>query len=328
VSARGGAWVVVEHGADGLLSTSLEAIGLARSLGLGEVTAVAAGDSVSALAADLFAYGADRVVTLEDPQLAVYRTDPYAGAIGALVRERAPRLVLLAGSARGRDLAAALAADLDAPLATDALEIRADGGDVVFVRPSFGGNLFSTLRPKGDAPRLATIRARAYPMPARDAGRSGTPESVAPRIDAAAIRTETLGFEAEEGATVNLVDANVIVSGGRGLGKPENFSLVRELADALGGAVGASRAVVDAGWIPYVHQVGQTGRTVKPKLYVACGISGAIQHLAGMRTSDTIVAINKDPAAPIFKVATWGIVGDLFEIVPLLTKKLRAKLGK
>jgi electron transfer flavoprotein alpha subunit len=217
---------------------------------------------------------------------------------------------------------------LGAPLVVDASDIRAEGGDLVFTRPSFGGNLFSTIRTVGSGPRLATVRARAFPMPAAVDGRAGEVETVAPAIDDAAIRTEVLGFEAETGNVVNLVDANVIVSGGRGLGKPENFALVKDLADALGGAVGASRAVVDAGWIPYVHQVGQTGRTVKPKLYIACGISGAIQHLAGMRTSDTIIAINKDASAPIFKVATWGVVGDLFEVVPLLTKKLRARLGR
>jgi electron transfer flavoprotein alpha subunit len=321
-------WVVVEHSKDGILSTSLEAIGLAKTLAPAGVTAVLAGESVRGPANDLLAFGLEGVVAIEDPRLTPYRTDPFAQCLGALIRERGPRLVLIAGSARGRDLAAALAADLGAPLAADALEIRADGDALVFVRPSFGGNLFSTLRTKGSGTCFATVRARAYPMPERAAAPAGRVEMVAARIDDAAVRTEVLGFEEEAGATVNLVDANVIVSGGRGLGKPENFSVVRDLADALGGAVGASRAVVDAGWIPYVHQVGQTGRTVKPKLYIACGISGAIQHLAGMRTSDTIVAINKDANAPIFKVATWGIVGDLFEIVPLLTKKLKAKLGR
>ncbi|MFN0151281.1 MAG: electron transfer flavoprotein subunit alpha/FixB family protein [bacterium] len=328
MSALAKVWVVVEHSTDGILTTSLEAIGLAKSLTGGAVTAVLLGDAVGSAADDLFAYGASNVIALEDSRLAGYRTDPHASALGALVRERSPQLVLFAGSPRGRDLSAAVAADTGAPLAVDALEIRADESGIVFVRPSFGGNLFSTLRAPAGATALATIRARAYAMPPRADAPPGAVERVAAQIDDAAIRTEVLGFEAEAGATVNLVDANVIVAGGRGLGKPENFSLMHELAGVLGGAVGASRAVVDAGWIPYVHQVGQTGRTVKPKLYIACGISGAIQHLAGMRTADTIVAINKDPNAPIFKVATWGVVGDIFEIVPLLTQKLRAKLGK
>ncbi len=322
-------WVVVEHGADGILSTSLESLGLARRLAAaGGVTAVVVGDAVARIAPELFAFGADRVLALEDARLGTYRTGPFASAFGALLRDRTPDLVLFAGSTRGRDAAAAIAADLGAPLVVDASDIRIDAEGLVFVRPSFGGNLFSTIRTAGEGPRLATIRARAYPMPERAAGRTGEVESVAASIDEASIQTEVLGFEAQDAGEVNLVDANVIVSGGRGLGKPENFAVVRALADALGGAVGASRAVVDAGWIPYLHQVGQTGRTVKPKLYIACGISGAIQHLAGMRTSDTIVAINKDANAPIFKVATWGVVGDLFDIVPLLTKKLRARLGK
>ena len=329
MSAPAQVWVVVERTDGGILSTSIESMGLAKRLaGPGGVSAVLLGDGAAALAPETFAFGADRALVIEDARLSPYRTDPHAAALGALVRDRRPDLVLFAGSIRGRDVAAALAADLPAPLVVDASEIRVDGEGLSFVRPSFGGNLFTTIRAAGAGPRLATIRARAYPMPERASGRAGEVESVAARIDDASIRTEVLGFEAQEAGEVNLVDANVIVSGGRGLGKPENFSLVRDLADALGGAVGASRAVVDAGWIPYVHQVGQTGRTVKPKLYIACGISGAIQHLAGMRTSDTIVAINKDANAPIFKVATWGVVGDLFEIVPLLTKKLRARLGK
>lgn len=328
MSALAKVWVVVEHGGDGILTTSLEAIGLAKSLTGGAVTAVLLGESAGAAAAELGAYGASSVIAIEDARLAAYRTDPHASALGAIVRERAPELVLFAGSPRGRDLSAAVAADLGLPLAVDALEIRADAGEIVFVRPSFGGNLLSTLRAAAGKTCLATIRARAYALPARAEGAPAAVERLAAQIDDAAVRTEVLGFEAEAGATVNLVDANVIVAGGRGLGKPESFALMHELAGVLGGAVGASRAVVDAGWIPYVHQVGQTGRTVKPKLYIACGISGAIQHLAGMRTADTIVAINKDPNAPIFKVATWGIVADLFEVVPLLTKKLRAKLGK
>lgn len=329
MSALSKVWVVVEHGPSGILSTSLEALGLARTLAApGGVSAVLLGDAVAGRAAEIFPYGADRVLAVLDPRLALYRTDPYASALGALIRERTPDLVLTAGSPRGRDLAAALAGDLGAPLVTDATDVRLDGEGLVFIRPSFGGNLFSTIRVAGDGTRLATVRARAFPVPERADGRKGKVETVAAAIDDASVRTEVLGFEEETGAVVNLADANVIVAGGRGLGKAENFALVQELADLVGGAVGASRAVVDAGWIPYVHQVGQTGRTVKPKLYIACGISGAIQHLAGMRTADTIVAINKDPNAPIFKVATWGVVGDLFEIVPLLTKKLRARLGK
>ncbi len=322
-------WVVVEYAKAGILGTSFEALGIARDLCAdGGVTAVVLGEKVAHLAPRFFPYGADRVLAVEDARLKVYRTEPYASALAALARARGPQLVLFPGSTRGRDASAALAAELGAPLVVDASDIRVEDGEPVFTRPSFGGNLFSTIRAVGVGPRLATVRARAFPMPTATDGRSGDVETVAPTIDDAAIRTEVLGFEAETGSVVNLVDANVIVSGGRGLGKPENFSLVRDLADAVGGAVGASRAVVDAGWIPYVHQVGQTGRTVKPKLYIACGISGAIQHLAGMRTSDTIIAINKDASAPIFKVATWGVVGDLFEIVPLLTKKIRARLGK
>jgi electron transfer flavoprotein alpha subunit len=222
-----------------------------------------------------------------------------------------------------RDFSAALAADLGVGLAADTTNATIEGGQISAVRPSHGGNVINTLSLGSARPAVISTRKGSFAEAQEQPGRSG--ETINEGMPAIEIRTKVTTVAPRQGA-VNLADAAIIVSGGRGLGSPENyFKLIPPLAEALGGAYGASRAIVDAGWIPYEHQVGQTGKTVSPKLYVACGISGAIQHLAGMRTSRTIVAINKDADAPIFRVATYGLVGDVSEIVPLLTEEIKKR---
>jgi electron transfer flavoprotein alpha subunit len=238
------------------------------------------------------------------------------------------RLILVAATFRGKEIAGGVAAALDLGLTTEAVDVAVEGDSYKVTRACFGGNRLASLSIAGPAAVIAP-RLKAFPVPEADSGRQGEVIQESAAVEAAeSDAVKSLGAPASDGeAEVNLTDAEIIVSGGRGLGKADSFSMVHDLAGVLGGAVGASRAVVDDGWIPYAHQVGQTGRTVTPKLYVACGISGAIQHLAGMRNSEVIVAINKDPEAPIFKVATYGIVGDVFEVLPKLTEALKGKLG-
>jgi electron transfer flavoprotein alpha subunit len=207
------------------------------------------------------------------------------------------------------------------------LDIDAQSGLVKFIRPTFGGNILATVVCPEARPQMGTIRPKAFPVPDQDPSRSAREVAADMALSEDDVPTKVTGFLEEKGA-VNLADADVIVAGGRGMVAPENFEKLQQLADVIGAAVGASRAAVDAGWIEYPHQVGQTGKTVKPRLYIACGISGAIQHVAGMRTSDVIVAINKDPNAPIFKIASFGAVGDALEIIPMLTERFREALGK
>lgn len=302
---------------------------LADSLG-SKLCGVILGDSVSRLSQDIFDHGADVAYVVESPALRKYRTDPYVDAASLLIRKYKPEIVLMGATTTGRDFAGALATEIGTGLTADCtgLEIEPETKNLIQTRPAFGGNIMAQIICRRHRPQMATVRPKVMELPKRVAGRKG--QIIREKIDFDEERflTKVLEFIKEEGSTVNLADANVIVSGGRGLGEPQNFKIIEELAKALGGAVGASRAAVDAGWIPYPHQVGQTGKTVRPKLYIACGISGAIQHLAGMQTSDIIVAINKDPDAPIFKVATFGIVGDLFKVVPLLTEKFKKRMGK
>jgi electron transfer flavoprotein alpha subunit len=244
-----------------------------------------------------------------------------------LVQEHQPAVFLMGASSRGRELAPYLAAKLGVGLAADCIEIGVDGGSLVATRPALAGNVITKIT-YGDArPQMATLRRRVFPPLEADAGRSGQVITAGAVLSEDDIPTKVVEFVTQEGE-VSLTDANIIVSGGRGVAGPEGFEPVLALANVLGGAMGASRAAVDAGWIPYAHQVGQTGKTVQPDLYIAAGISGAIQHLAGMKTAKVIVAINKDPEAPIFKVANYGVVGDLFKIVPALTEEFSKRLGK
>jgi len=333
-----GVWVVAEH-LTGLGATrapirrgSRELLGegrrLAEKLGV-ELSAVLLGDGVEPMARDLVAYGADKVYLAQDPVLANYRTGPYTDVLAGLINQHKPEIVLISATPQGRDLAPRVAARLSAGLTADCTGLDIDESERLLVqtRPAFGGNLMATIVSRHARPQMATVRPGVMKALEPDPSRTGEIVNVPVHLDERSMLTKIVEIvQLDTDGRVNLQDAEIIVSGGRGLGKPENFTLIRELAEALGGAVGASRAAVDAGWIPAYHQVGQTGRTVQPKLYIACGISGAVQHLAGMSSADCIIAINKDPAAPIFNIATHSVVGDLFEILPALTKKLREAL--
>ncbi len=297
---------------------------LAAALG-GSLSAVVVGSGVGAVAQKAAAYGADTVYSVDDPRLSPYTTDGHVAAVKAAVAAAQPSLILAGASFQMRDFGAALAADLDAGLVVDAIDLKADGGAITAVRPSHGGNVINTYAFAAGRPVVALVRKQSFPE-AQPGAAAGSVQALA--LDGAEIRTTVTSVAPKTGA-VNLTDAAIIVTGGRGLGDKDNYyKLIPPLAEAFGGAYGASRAIVDAGWVPYEHQVGQTGKTVSPKLYVACGVSGAIQHLAGMRTSRNIVAINKDPEAPIFRVATFGLVGDVNEVLPLLTQELKSRLGR
>ncbi|HEU5012291.1 MAG TPA: electron transfer flavoprotein subunit alpha/FixB family protein [Roseiflexaceae bacterium] len=323
-------WVYIEKArhADNIAAISRELLGKGRELADAQGATLAAlvlGSGVRALAERAFAYGADKAYVEDDEALAQYTTDGYVGAAAALAQKYEPTLIMTGSTFQMRDFSAALAAELNAGLAVDVNNLSIDGDQITAVRMSHGGNVINTLQFAAGRPVVASVRKQSFPEAQEQPGRSGEiVEEALPQID---LRTIVKSVAPKQGA-VNLADASVIVSGGRGLGSAENYKkLIPALAEALGGAYGASRAIVDAGWIPYEHQVGQTGKTVSPKLYVAAGISGAIQHLAGMRSSRTIVAINKDPDAPIFRVASYGLVGDVNELVPLLTEEINKQRG-
>ncbi|MCL6615218.1 MAG: electron transfer flavoprotein subunit alpha/FixB family protein, partial [Firmicutes bacterium] len=289
------------------------------------LSAVLIGHEVEPLADELFAHGADRVHLAESPLLREFLEGPYTAVLTEMIRAEKPNIILLGATAIGRSLAPRVAARLGTGLTADCtgLEVDPATGYLHQTRPAFGGNIMATILCPNHRPQMATVRPRVFPAPPRDPGRRGELRRWRVAGEGLDLRAKILEFLPAEGEKVNLTEANVIVSAGRGLGDPKNLRLVEELADLLGGAVGASRAVVDAGWISYPHQVGQTGKTVRPKLYIACGIHGAVQHLAGMQSSDIIVAINKNPEAPIFKVATYGLVGDVLEILPEMIRQLK-----
>ena len=315
--------VIAEQRDGKLRRAALEAVSEARRLAGalgGKVTAVLAGSGVEGLAAELGACGADTVHAFDQPELAQYATEPYARALAQAVKDAGPAAVLVPLTAMGKDLAPRVAAQLDAGLLSDCVALAVKDGRLEARRPMYAGKAYATARWKGGL-QFATLRPNVFPLGPRDEGRQ--PEVKKATVDGSA-RARVARVEASAGGKVELTEAQTIVSGGRGLKGPENFHLVESLAAAFGAAVGASRAVVDAGWVDHQYQVGQTGKTVSPTLYIACGISGAIQHLAGMSSSKVIVAINKDADAPIFKVANYGLVGDVFEILPKLTEAARA----
>jgi electron transfer flavoprotein alpha subunit len=320
-----GLWVWIEQFNGQLKAISQEMLGAGREAAdaLSQpLTAVVLGHDVAALADQAFDLGADHVLGADDAALGSFRVEAYGPLLAGLARERAPHALIFGASTRGRDLAAWVAAELDAGLVADGIALSVEGSTLKVTRPVYTGKLQAEVFVTAE-PQLLTLRNRAF-APAESTGNSGQAEWLP--VGDLGLTTEIVGFESSEG-TVSLNDATIIVSGGRGVGGPEGFEPVQALADALGGAMGASRAAVDAGWIPYDYQVGQTGKTVSPDLYIACGISGAIQHQAGMRTSKIIVAVNKDADAPIFKLASYGIVGDLFAVLPALTAEFKARLG-
>lgn len=322
-------WVYAETSEDKLRNVGLELLNKGRELAdkLGEkLIAILIGDNIDKLAEELIAYGADEVIIVEGEEYKHYNTDGYTNVFEKLVNKFKPSALLIGATNNGRDLGPRLACRLKTGLTADCTGISIDdeSSSIAWTRPAFGGNLMATILCTETRPQIGTVRPSVFKKAAPDYVRKGTihVEEIKTPLDE--IKTKFVEFIKAEGkGKVNLEEAEIIVSGGRGLGKPENFKMIRELAQALGGAVGSSRAAVDAGWIDHVHQVGQTGKTVGPKIYIACGISGAIQHVAGMSSSEIIIAINKDPDAPIFNIADFGIVGDIFEILPMLINELK-----
>jgi electron transfer flavoprotein alpha subunit len=337
-------WVYIDQFKGAALQASWEALGAGKNLG--EVTALVIGESVENIANQAFQFGADSVLVADDPIFSDFRAEPYADLLSGLAQKSNPDVILFPTTTRAKDLAAMVAIDLNTGVLVDVTAFEVVNGEILATRPIYGGKLLSKVKCESQ-PQLLTLRSRSFPKPECDQTLSGTLSNVDIDLTEESIKTIVTGYAESEGG-VSLMDAAVIVSGGRGvsnnpnLDPPENldegekekwraqegFKLVGALANVVGGAVGASRAAVDAGYVPYEHQVGQTGKVVSPDLYIACGISGAIQHLAGMRSSKVIVAINKDPDAPIFKLARFGVVGDLYDILPPLTDALESRLGR
>ncbi len=326
-------WVFAEQHDGVIQSITFELLGegrkLADSLGM-KLCAVLLGSNVQKQTAELIARGADKVYLVDRPALEHFQDESYANVLIDLVKRHKPNVFLCGASTIGRSLVSRVAVRVNAGLTADCTGLAIDPKtlNLLQTRPAFGGNIMATIETPNARPQMATVRHKVMKEAEVNPARKGevSMETIAEVLLQSKARR--LKFVPEVETTMNIAEANIIVSGGRGLQTPENFALLRELADVIGAGVGASRAAVDSNWIPYSHQVGQTGKTVCPKIYIAVGISGQIQHLAGMQSSDIIVAINKDADAPIFKVATYGIVGDLFEILPLLTQQFRKVLGK
>ena len=313
-----------------VVSVSYELLGAGRRLAdeLGtKLLAVLLGADESE-ARELIKWGADRVIVCSDPALEKFNDDTYSEMLARIIHEQKPSIVLAGATPVGRSFIPRVAAKIRTGLTADctSLEIDKETKHLLQVRPAFGGNIMATILCPDYRPQMATVRPRVMKKGEYHADRTG--EIIHADLDNIESRTKVIEFVKEVSeVSVNLHEAEIIVAGGRGIGGEKGYEMLQELAEALGGAVGASRAAVDEGWIPYSHQVGQTGKTVNPKIYIACGISGAVQHLVGMQSSDIVIAINKNPEAPIFNVATYGIVGDLFEIVPLLIKKIKEGKG-
>ncbi len=324
-----GVWVFVEQTEGHAAGVSWELLGkgaeLAQSLDV-ELCAVVIGHEVEHLASDAFAYGARKVYLLDHPVYQFYRTEPYLQAICHLTETYKPEVILMGATGLGRDLAGAVATRVATGLTADCTGLAIDDQrNLMQTRPAFGGNIMATILCDRHRPQMATVRPHVMPMPPKAVGRDGEiiRDAFAPNEDDIAVKVLEVLMDAQHKDSIDIAAAEIIVSGGRGLMNKENFAIVKELADELNGVVGASRSAVDAGWMPQERQVGQTGKTVRPKIYIACGISGAIQHLVGMQDSDIVIAINRDKDAPIFEVAAYGIVGDLFQVVPALTRRIR-----
>jgi len=333
-----GIWVYSCHQDGRIARSTLELLAKGRQLAdkiQVDLSALLLGCGVEPLARELISYGADKVYLAEHERLKTYSTLPYARVIAELIKRERPEIVLFTADTTGRDLAPRIAARLETGLTADCTDL--DIGDfedktsgkryerVLYqIRPAFGGDVMATIVNPERRPQMATVRRGIFEPLEKDTTREGQIIRCGVELDESDLLVEVLETARKERET-SLENARIIVSGGRGVGGPEGFKLIRELAEVLGAEVGASRAAVDAGWISYSHQVGLTGQTVKPDVYIACGISGAIQHLVGMKNSKKIIAINKDPKAPIFDVADYGIVGDLFEVIPKLIEKLKER---
>lgn len=328
-----GIWVFLEQKNGKVQSVSYELLGKANELSkkLGcQVSGVLIGNKLEDQLDELIFCGADNIYLVESPELANFQDEPYTNILVGLIKKYKPEILLCGATNIGRSLISRVAINIKAGLTADCTGLDIDEQNKILLqtRPAFGGNIMATIISPNYRPQMATVRHKVFTPLAPDKKRKGRviKESFAPSLYFS--RTKLLDIVEEVESLINLSEADIIVSGGRGMGNHENFKILEELAQVLSAAVGSSRAAVDSGWMPYSHQVGQTGRTVAPKIYFACGISGQIQHLVGMQSSKIIVAINKDPDAPIFKVATYGIVGDLFEVVPALIKKFKEVLRK
>ena len=338
-------WVFIEQDHGEMHPVAAELLGVAKCLvsevadeleASGEeavVEGILVGHDVDNVAKEAMMYGAERIYQLDDPAFEHYLNRPYTEALTHLVKKYKPEVFLVGATTLGRDLAGAVATSVKTGLTADCTKLemgtfrKVEKKLLLATRPAFGGNVIATIVCKDHTPQMATVRPRVFETPTRDPKAKGEITKEEFEVTPEMMAANLVEFITDKGASLNLEYAEVIVSGGKGLGNPKGFELIKELADELGGVVGSSRAAVDGGWIDYAHQVGQTGKHVRPKLYVACGISGAIQHKVGMQDSDYILAINTDPQAPIFEVASLGVVGDLYEVIPEMIKQLRAQKG-
>jgi electron transfer flavoprotein alpha subunit len=333
LSAYKDVWVFAEQTNGKIQSVTYELLGegrkLADSLGM-NLCAILLGSGIKEKAQDLVVRGAQKVYVIDKPELAYFQDEPYSAVLIELVKRHKPNILLCGATTIGRSLISRVAVSVNAGLTADCtgLAIDPETKNLLQTRPAFGGNIMATIISPNNRPQMSTVRHKVMKEAVVDTSRKGEVLLQDIAVEILKSRTKRVKFEAEAETTVSIAEADIIVSGGRGMMKTENFALLKDLAGVLGAGVGASRAAVDSNWIAYSHQVGQTGKTVCPKIYFACGISGQIQHLAGISASEIIVAINKDPEAPIFKVATYGIVGDLFKIVPMLTEEFRKLLKK
>lgn len=325
-------WVFVETEENVAKPVGYELLKPGRELAdkMGEkLVAVVIGGKVDDVVKKVMEYGADEVIVVEGDEYYNYSTDAYSIAMKTLVDKYKPATILIGATNNGRDLGPKMACDLNTGLTADCTQLDYDveAGNMVWTRPAFGGNLMAMILCPDTRPQLGTVRPGVFKRPAVTEGREVPVTHEDIHVAPEQIRTKLIERIKEVAEAVNLEEAEIIVSGGRGVGGPQGFGVIKELADLLGGVVGASRAAVDAGWIPHAHQVGQTGKTVGPKLYIACGISGAIQHAAGIAGSDCIVAINKDPEAPIFEIADYAVVGDLFQVIPAMIEEIKKLRG-
>ncbi len=325
-------WVFIETECGKAKNVGYELLNVAKPLAEKkgcELVAVVIGKDVEQVAKDAICYGADSAIVIDGPEYEYYTTDAFAGALSILIEKHKPETLMIGATNNGRDMGPRVSCRIQTGLTADCtgIDIDEETGNIAWTRPTFGGNLMAVIMCPDHRPQMGTVRPGVFKKGAYDESRTGEIIHEDIHIPAEQIRTTLVERVQEVAEAINLEEAEIIVSGGRGMGSAENFKLLEDLAAVLGATVGCSRAVVDAGWMPHVRQVGQSGKTVAPKLYIAVGISGAIQHLAGISGADTVVAINKDPDAPIFEVADYGIVGNLNEVVPALTAAFKAQKG-
>jgi electron transfer flavoprotein alpha subunit len=324
-----GVWTIAEQRDGEIRKITYEMISEGRRIAdvLGqELTAVLLGSNIKDKAADFGQYGADKVLVADDARLDPYTTDAYVSVISELVKANDPAVLLIGASVQGKDLAARLSGSLGVGMAQDCTMFAVEDGNLVATRPIYAGKAYAKVTFENSWPQLATARPNVMTINEPDTSKSAEVVDASFSLDDGALKTKVMDAVKDESGKVDLTEADKIVSGGRGMKGPENYKILEDLADLIGASVGASRSAVDAGWRPHSDQVGQTGKVVSPNLYIACGISGAIQHLAGMSTSKVIVAINKDEDAPIFQKADYGVVADLFDVVPALTEEVKKYL--